>query len=132
MGMGYSIKCDKCNYEFDLLNDYGGIYDWETYNCLDCKEYFSVRTYNTNLVSWKEVRKPGFFNAIRKKTKIVQTFKTWDKLECEYCKSKTVKRIYDKEIVNFEGFKIDGVNKTYLNCPKCNNEMIATVLFFDD
>ena len=132
MGAGFTIACTFCDYEFDLYNDYGGTYDWETYHCLDCDNYFNVRTWNNSLVIWKEIAKKGIINKLRKKTQIIQLIRPWNELECEYCKSKTVKRVYDNEIVDLENFNVDEFARVLIVCPKCKAKMQASVIDFDD
>ncbi len=124
--MGYTIKCDKCNYEFELLNDYGGIYDWETYLCQDCKRYFSIKTIDGKLVESKlRTTLSKFFKANPDKNPM-------SRLRCKFCKSKDVKRVYDEDIVDFTDFKFDEFNKTLIKCPVCNSKMHASCMDFDD
>ena len=121
MGYGYEVKCKECEFSSYVFDDYGGLYDYCTFECKDCKQYFTVKL--EHLEERYDDRPRGLLAAFMAGYKPVI-----GDVSCSSCGGENIERIsYQDEIDLWENSKIKR------QCPKCKHILsVSSGFWFDD
>lgn len=128
MGYGYGVHCTNCGFEDNVLDDYGGIYNYYTYECTDCKRYLVITEEHKNSDNIdREDRK----NLLEQLDRVLATpfLPSKDDVKCEYCHNGNIVRI----TYHTEDGKGENPDLLKRPCPKCGSVLTVDEGFwFDD
>lgn len=130
MGYGFRVYCGTCGFENNVYDDYGGIYDYYTYECFDCRDYFIIKTVHEDMktpsVEDKPEGMPLFEYLLEFGLKGLHINPTCE-VRCEKCNGKRVERIS-----YFPGGEWKPKNLKR-RCPKCKKRLnFDEGFWFDD
>ena len=130
MGVAFGVKCSKCGFEAEVYDDDGGIYDYYTYECFDCRDYFVISTEHVDEATPLLDNKPdGMPLMDYLQGAIIKNFRknpTVD-VKCKHCNGRNIKRL---SYFRNGRWKADDLEKP---CPKCKTVLsIVSEAWFDD
>ena len=114
--MFISLQCNRCKYKFDFISGYGGVHNYVTYKCNNCKRYFVARL--PHVASYED-SKTSFYDSVRaiavydEDEKKADSF-LFNKVYCEDCGGQNI------EVVKLEDV-MEGSDRVKLKCLYCGD-----------
>lgn len=129
MGVAFEVNCSHCGFEKAVYDDYGGIYDYYTYECYDCKDYFTISTEQKEeeLPSLEKMNGKRVIDFLMDSILKYYHKEPLGNVKCEYCKGTNIERITYQPNGKWH---VDNIRRP---CPKCKTMLnIGGELWFDD